>query len=158
MKKILVLFLMLSVLILCGCEQMAGQNSAGDNIAESSKPIAAPEETPFVRPSPKVLNLEGKYALRGMSRDGEDEADVISQFRVLGMEPSLSVNETNAGSFLFMNRTSQVDFHVLDGTVTVTDPTGNTREIEYRAYDETIEFEWQGDLLRFEKNEQMVNE
>lgn len=147
MKRILVLFVMLFASVMCSCGQIAGQPSA-----------VAPEETPFVRPSPRILNLEGEYELRGMSRDGVDESEAISQLRLLGMNSSLSVSEANAGSLLFMNQNSQVDFHVLDGTVTVNDPNGGTYEIEYQAHDDMIEFEWQGDLLRFEKGEKTTEE
>lgn len=161
MKRILIILLILSAVLLsaCGAVPAAPEESIIDagktTVPEATTP---PEETPSVQPSPIVPDLEGEYELRGMSRDGIDESEDISQLRLLGMETSLSVNETNAGSLLFMNENSQVDFHVPAGTVTVTDPNGKTSEIEYRAYDEIIEFEWRGALLQFEKGEQTAAE
>ena len=165
-KTFIISFAVIVFVFLCGCGLTPEQNLSADSNEtaqnkleepEELKKPEKPEETPFIRPSPRILDLEGEYELVGMSRDGMDESEAVSQFALLGMENSLSVREGNLGSFMFMNRESQVDFHVLDGMMTITDSNGDTKEIEYRAHDGIVEFEWQGDLLQFEKTEGTEN-
>lgn len=146
------IIMLIAICILCGCDKASAQNVDLETNFSEHQALDLPEETPFVRPSPKVLDLKGSYTLTEISRDGDLEEEALQQLEVLGLGGSIIINDDNSGFFSYMGETMNAAFHVLDDNVTITGLGESPYEIPYSMVDNQISFEWKGDLLTFQKD------